>query len=198
MVGDMDIAESKERGFTLLEILVTLAIVSLLVVFVSKTFLSHRKVYDVQGQVTDMVQRARGSLDLMTRETRMAGYNPRRASFSGIPYHTSLLVLLADLNGDGDVGDAEEGIIYHYDSGNSRLYRTTASGTEILVDHIRRFSFDHLKSDGSPAITSAEIRQVKILLEARTERPDGSFPDNGGYRTCSLTSMVTPKNLAFQ
>jgi type IV pilus assembly protein PilW len=191
----MEFAERHNRGFTLLEILITLAIVSILIVFVSKTFLIHRKTYDVQGQVTDMVQRARGSLDLMIREVRMAGYNPTRAPFPGIVYNDSFLVAMADLNGDGDASDPEEGIIYYYDSGNARLNRATSGSNDILADHIQEFKFVHLKADGSVTTNTADIRQIEVLITARTEKPDADYAANSGYRTYSLTSLITPKNL---
>jgi hypothetical protein len=48
--------------------------------------------------------------------------------------------------------------------------------------------------------TSAEnddIRQIKITITARTAKPDPDYTANGGYRTYTLTSYLTPRNLAF-
>ena len=128
----------------------------------------------------------------------MAGYNPMGVSFSGISYNAGFIVCFADLNEDGDLGDAEEGIIYYYDSGNKRIHRATYSGNQILADHIQDFKFSYLKADGSVTTNTAEIRQIRVLITARTEQPDADYTANGGYRTYSLTSLVTPKNLSLQ
>jgi type IV pilus assembly protein PilW len=184
-----------EKGFSLVEILVTLGIASTLLVMASKTFLYQSHTYDVQGQVTEMVQRARASLDLVTRETRMAGYNPTGASFSGVPHDTNNLILLADLNGDGDILDTDEVVIYRYDASDGQIDRITSDGIQPLSDDIQLFSFAHLKADGTAATSSGDVRQLEIMIDARTERPDPNYPHNGGYRTYTLTSVVTPKNL---
>lgn len=195
-ISEIDSAERKDRGYTLIEILITMVIATVLIVFVSKTFLIQQKTYDVQGQVTDMVQRARAALDMMTREIRMAGYNPTGASFNGIPYDADSLSLFADLNSDGDTDDPNEAIIYSYDSGNMRINRNTGSGNEILAEDIQ-LRFAYLKTDGTATTVTADIRQIEIIVNARTEKPDADYATNGGYRTYTLMSTVTPKNLRY-
>jgi len=39
--------------------------------------------------------------------------------------------------------------------------------------------------------------KVKITLTARTAGIDPNYPTNGGYRTYTLTSVITPRNLAL-
>ena len=102
------------RGFTLVELLIAMALGGLLLGAVISTFVVQSKSYDVQGQMTEMVQTARAAMDMISREVRMAGYDATGAGFDGIPYHGAQLQLLADLRGantadppDGDTNDSE-------------------------------------------------------------------------------------------
>ncbi len=90
-------------------------------------------------QITDMVQGTRAAFDMMTREIRMAGYNPTGATFPGICYHSSHLHFRSDLNGDGDAHDTDEAIIYRFDSANSRINRIAGGETHVLADNIIKY-----------------------------------------------------------
>ena len=145
-----------------------------------------------------MQQSARASMDMITREVRMAGYNTNDAyNFDGIEYNASQLRIRANLNGDSDVDDANEYIYYEYDAANDRVDRTTGGTTEPLVDFIDNFTFSFLDEDGNATTTSANVRQIQISITARTSKPDPSYAPNGGFRTYTLTSLVTPRNLAY-
>jgi hypothetical protein len=45
--------------------------------------------------------------------------------------------------------------------------------------------------------TEADIRQLSLSITARTAKPDPSYPTNGGYRTFTLSTTITPPNLAY-
>lgn len=62
------------KGLTLLELIVALAISALLVAAVYRTFVSQQKTFTVQEQVVEMQQSARGSISRMMDDLRMAGF----------------------------------------------------------------------------------------------------------------------------
>ena len=64
------------HGFTLVEVLIAMAIGGILLGAVVSTFVLQSKSYDVQEQMTEMVQTARAAMDMISREVRMAGYDP--------------------------------------------------------------------------------------------------------------------------
>ena len=204
---------NNERGFTLVELLIAMTIGLIIMTALSSTFLMQRKIYDVQEQVAEMVQTARAAMDMMTREIRMAGYNPTGAAFDGITYDVDQLEIKADMyqtsdtgNPDGDTDDSNENIIYTYYDENSaypyQIKRKTGNGDFVsFAENIEEFTFVYLKADGVTEVTTSaendDIRQIKITITARTARPDSDYSANGGYRTYTLTSFITPRNLAF-
>lgn len=185
------------RGFSLIELLVALAISTLILGVVVSVFNTQRDSYNVQSAVTEMVQTSRAAMDLMTREIRMAGYDPSDTALSGLTVSTNTIQVLADLDGDGDTSDADESITYRYDPSSLEIDRDTDGQSHVLAENIESFSFTCYADDGTETTTASEIRQVQLSLTARTSRPDPDFTDNGGYRTYTLTSAITPKNLGY-
>jgi hypothetical protein len=131
----------------------------------------------------------------------MAGYDPTGAVFDGIPYSATQLEILADLNGDGETDgtasndDANEEIIYTYDSTNKQIDRNTGGGAQPFAENIQSFTFQYYDIGGIATTTAAAIRQIEITVTARTGQPDPDYSANGGYRTFTLRSYVTPPNL---
>ncbi|NVL90370.1 MAG: prepilin-type N-terminal cleavage/methylation domain-containing protein [Desulfobacterales bacterium] len=189
--------KNRERGFTLIELLIAMAISGIVLSAIVSTFIIQRKSYDVQEQITEMVQSARAAMDMMTREIRMAGYDPTGAGFDGIPYNDSQLQIFTDLNDDGTPDDSNENITYTYDGTNLQIDRNTGGGGQPFAENIQSFIFAYLDSAGSATTTTADIRQIQITIIARTAKRDPDYSPNGGYRTYTLTSLITPPNLAF-
>ena len=110
-----------EEGFTLIELLIALAISGIVLGAAVNTFMAQRWSYALQEQVTEMTQGTRAAMELVTREVRMAGYNPARTSFDGITYDPTHVHIRADLNGDGDTADADETIVYAYNTATQQM-----------------------------------------------------------------------------
>jgi prepilin-type N-terminal cleavage/methylation domain-containing protein len=64
----------KNKGVTLIELLVALVISGILVGAIYRTFIGQQKTYTVQEQVVDMQQNVRAGINRMMREIRMAGF----------------------------------------------------------------------------------------------------------------------------
>lgn len=195
--------ENQEHGFTVTELLIAMAVGGVLFAAVVSTFVLQDKSYDVQEQVTEMVQTTRAAMDMIGREIRMAGYDPTGACFDGVPYSATQLQIGADLRGtkpndppDGDTDDSNENIIYSYDSKNLQIDRNTGGGRQPFAENIQAFSFAYLDRNGSPTTITADIRQIRVTITARTSKRDPGYPANGGYRTYTLTCLITPMNLA--
>jgi len=187
--------KNNEKGFTLIEMLISMAIGLIIIAALSTTFILQREAYDDQEQIAVMVQNARAAMDIMTREIRMGGYDPTPAGFNGIPYNAGQLQIFADLDGDGNPNNSNEDITYTYDNINLQIDRDTGGGAQPFAENIQAFTFSYLDSSGTPTTTTSDIRQIQITITARTAEPDRNYTPNSGYRTYTLTSYITPRNL---
>ncbi len=181
----------------MVELLIAITIGLLVLGVLVSTFIIQRKTYDVQEQLAEMVQNARAAIDIITREALMAGFNPSGAAFNGIPYNAGQLQISADLNGNGLTTDSNEDITYTYGGANLEIDRDTGGGAQTLAKNIQAFSFSYLDGGGNPTIITANVRQIQIAITARTAKLDPEYDANGGYRTYTLTSLITPKNLSL-
>jgi len=187
-----------ENGFTLVELIVSIAISGIVLAAITATFISQSRSYDAQAQINGMQQAARVAMDMITREVRMAGYDPTSSSNFGIVACSATSIqITADVlvPADGLTTGANEDITYSFDDPNDQILRET----ETLVENIEFFNFDCLVSTDPDVVaaTVADILSVRITITATTAKSDPNYTPNGGYRTYTLTSLITPRNLAY-
>ena len=213
------------RGFTLVEMLIAMAVGLVVLGAMYSTFTIQQKTFANQEEIVAMQQSVRAGMDMMAREIGMAGYDPCSVNsdsdlsnnFSGVTVNSTQLQIMADLDGNDPLGNncqspykgidatGQENIIYALASdataanpNNKKITRNIGAGAQSFVENVESFTFDYLKSDGiTQATVSADVRQIRITITGRTAKPDPSYPANGGYRTYTLTSVIAPGNLAF-
>ena len=198
-----------DRGFTLIELMVSIALGLVVLASVATTFTSQTRAYSAQEQINQMEQNLRGALDIMSREIMMAGYKPNGGTVNGIvSYSSTGLTIQADIDGSGAVlaagtgsSTAYEQIVYAYDSANKKITRQVGDGAvATLAENISAFSFTFYQSQssgGAVATSAANIRQIKISMTGQTAKPDPGYTLNGGYRTVDLSATITPINLSL-
>jgi type IV pilus assembly protein PilW len=206
------LSKNKESGFTLVELMIAMTIGLIILAALSSTFLMQRKIYVVQEQIVEMVQTARAAMDMMTREIRMTGYNPTgSANATIIAADTISLTFTQDLNGDGDLmdgsnWDTNERIRYYLytpDDGIQKIGRRTGGDTanpQPVAEHVQSLGFQYYDENGAllgTPVSVAGVRRIEVAIVVRTAKPDSDYTPNGGYRTYTLTSFITPRNLAF-
>jgi type IV pilus assembly protein PilW len=196
-----DMNHRKIDGFTLVELMVSMGIGMMILAAVTTTFMSQTRIYNAQEQINEMQQNARGVLDIISREVKMAGYNPGGGSFDGVTYNSTQLLIQADLDSSGTISTsstASEQITYAYDVVNKRITRAVGSAAaQILANNITVFTFSYLDATTGATTISANIRQVTISITAITAKQDPNYTSNGGYRTYTVSATITPINLAL-
>ena len=65
-----------QKGFSLVELMVAMAAASVLMAAISTFYHSQLKTHVTQNELVDMQQDARAAMYMMTREIRMAGFDP--------------------------------------------------------------------------------------------------------------------------
>lgn len=193
MTGQLD-----QRGTASLAELLAAVVVSIMTMAaIYQVTKMQSDVYNVQNQIAEMEQVVETAKTMMMRELEMAGYRPVDTStFDGITLDNAQLRIRADLTGNGATTEALEDITYRYDAANLRIVRTTGT-RQIIFPDIQAFTFTYIRADGTNATTSAEIRQVNVVIVGRTVRPDRGYPINNGFRTLRVEFAVAPKNLAL-
>ena len=209
------LSKNNESGFTLIELMIAMAMGLIILGALSSTFIIQRKTYAIQEQTVEMVQTARAAMDMMGREIRMAGYDPTGSANATIVSATSnsinFTLDITDNAGTGpsdeDTGDSNENITYSLYTPADGIQKLGRKSTSIAVnqpvaENIDTLEFSYTLKDGTviapPSNPTAaqvlNIAKVDIKITARTTK---SAPDSSGYRTYTLTSFITPRNLGL-
>lgn len=199
-------------GFTLVELLIAMAVGLVVLGAVISIFTVQSKELNRQDQIAEMQQNARMAMDVMSRELMMAGYGPSsltRCSGTTTAATTPCLGISAaqanaisfgaDINGNGsitaDSSNPNENITYdlYTSSGVQALGRASNGGTrDPVVNNLTSLNFSYLNSAGSATTNLAQIRIIKIEITTRTA---GIDPNTGTFKTFTLTANVAPRNL---
>ncbi|MBW2031277.1 MAG: prepilin-type N-terminal cleavage/methylation domain-containing protein [Deltaproteobacteria bacterium] len=193
-----------KQGFTLMELLVAMAMAGIVMGSVFSVYYSQQKSYVVQEEVSGMQQNLRAALYLMAKEIRMAGCDPTGTAGAGITTAgASSISFTLDLRGkdpddppDGDTGDANENITYTlYDfgsDGDMDLGRDTGSGNSPVAENIDAINFVYLDGSGNPTASLSQIRSVQITIVARTGRNIRGYTDNNTYTNLQGATIFGP------
>lgn len=213
-------SRKKQRGFSLAELMVAMLIGMVLLGTLYNLFTVQSKQLRTQEIAVEMQQNARMAMDMMTREIRLAGFNPTatlskcagalpnaltNAGCVGIrDASTNYVSFTSDINSNGDLtsgtSNPNENIKYdrYESSGVYALGRTSNGDKQPVVENIQSLTFSYYQdSADTPAATIGAIRVIKVTIVAKAAKQDPSYPTNGGYRTYTLISRITPRNLAY-
>ena len=101
----------------MVELLVAMAIGLVVLSAMYSVFTIQNKTFSKQEQIVEMQQNTRAAMDMMSREIRMAGYDPTEVNsdpnpsnnFSGVTVNASQLQIQADLDGNGAIDTIQRG-----------------------------------------------------------------------------------------
>lgn len=164
------------RGVTLLEMLIAMVILGIMGIALVGFLRTQHQTVLRQSDGVLVTQNARAAVDMLAREMRNAGYNPR-GSVSGGALKTidpDSVSWTADLDLDGDTlssGTSWDERVAYWVQG-SRLMRGAGGGTGTpLATDVDSLRFTYLDGDGTATADPALVEQVGIRLYYST--PDG-------------------------
>ena len=199
--GDISMTKDNNNGFTLIEILVALALTGIVMGAIYSAYHSQQKTYIMQESIAEMQQNLRAAMYLMTQEIRMAGYDPRGTAGAGIETaNPAEIKFTKDLDADGtiDSGNSEEITYSLYTAdGIQKLGRKNPTQNMPVALNIDALNFVYLDEDDIVTATASDIRSVQITIVARTGRSDPNYNNTFQYYNLQDTSIFGPANDGF-
>ena len=131
-----EFVHKNQKGFTLVELLVTLAIMLVVVASLSSTFVFQQKTYNAQQQINEMAQNARAAMDLMSSEMMMTGYGVTSTALStwlnwgGVTFGNDPVVIQ---DGSGALGSDIINVAGCFDGPATTLAADAPSGTTTIT-----------------------------------------------------------------
>jgi len=188
-----------QKAFTLVELLVALAISSIFIVATLTIADMSIKTYGTQERVSEAQQSLRAAMDLMVRDIRMAGYDPMSMSHgptSGIGILTAsgtMLQFTADLNADRVDNGGAENLTYYYDADHKRLRQKEGglASPQTFIENVSALQFSYFDANGNPAALVEDIATVLVTLSV--ENTD----NRGDTFERTLTSRINCRNLGM-
>ncbi|MGD2096147.1 MAG: prepilin-type N-terminal cleavage/methylation domain-containing protein [Desulfobacterales bacterium] len=187
----------RAAGFTLVEVLVCLALLSILFGTVYRAFANVNRSYTKENVKAGVQQKTRIGIDLMARDIRLAGLDPlneANAGFISAGTTTTSIQFTADLNYDGDVLDPFENITYTLNG--DRLEQTSNLGTgmsmDTLLDNVSALTFTYLDANDTVLAAPVPVDQIaSVLISLTVQRPSG----RDGLISRTYTTRVRCRNL---
>lgn len=209
---------NRNKGFSLLEILVGLAVASVLASAIYAIFSVQHRIYLAQKQIADLQQNLRTSMYLLEEDIKHTCFDPTGAARPTILYaDRGIFRFQADFNENGrrfnadpnlddlvamSGSDPNETLGFRLGltekQGVRSLIREVWGGNQRMADHIEVLDFVYLDAEGtplSPLPLSVEdrkrIRAVEVSLVARSPRPGQGRRDTAHYRNLRGDVLVS-------
>lgn len=177
-----------KRGFSLIELFITLVIMSVISLAIYGVFSVSSRTYTTQGVTADVQQSVRAAMEVMLQDIRMAGLDPTASGNFGIEWAEATNLRFTSDSIDAGLGDFN-GVL---DDTNSErvtyvlqgtqldqiLCETTASeNSQPLISDVQNLTFTYFDADGNdlgspvPALQLADIRTINVSITV--EEPAG-------------------------
>lgn len=211
------------RGFTLIEILVALALTGIVMTGLVIAFNGQQEAHLYQNQVVEMQQNLRVATLIMARQIRLAGYDPDGTNGAGIMSAgdgsdaSNLLQFFyyvadgetdgANNDNDGDTDEAGEVLqlmeFYLYDSlgdGSMDLGQRNGSQLSAIAENIQSLQFQYLDGSGAvmtTPITGTALENIRFVRITLVAEADPGQTDYTGGKTRTLTTTVLCRNMGI-
>jgi prepilin-type N-terminal cleavage/methylation domain-containing protein len=197
--------KNTKKGFTIIEVMIAMALSSAVLAAVYQTFHSQQRSYTMQSEAATMEQNLRGSLYLLTRELRSAGYNPTQATTDNFRFVTSfaspnnlfvvnyttdhsIVAFTSDTDGNGAIAsNSNEQMAYRFNEAQKTLERfndaqaDTTKKWEIVASNIDAVYFMYFDQNKNVTTDPDNIEYVDIALLARMGRQDSKYTNTKVY-----------------
>lgn len=172
-----------DRGFTLIELMVAMAIAGIVMAAIVATYQNQVRTHLTQQSIVDMHQNARASMHLMKSEIQMAGYDPTASADATVLMATAnTFRFQIDADEDGAIAGGNEDIRYALSGTN--LGRATGGAVNLQpvaanIDALEFIYFDENLARFTPTAGNQSeldrVRMVQVTLVSRADDPAMAF-----------------------
>jgi len=170
-----------QRGFTLVELLIVIAILGLMMAGLVAVQLQGQTSYLVGAHRVEVQQNTRIALDLIIRELRSA------QSVTAIPSATSITFV------------DENGATVQYELSGTLINRTTGGVTTPLIGGAQTFNlkyfsaFSGVTNTGTTTVIPASVRLVGVQIVTTTEQSVATY--SAANQQATMESLVRLRNM---
>lgn len=209
------------RGFSLVEILVALAIFGVVMGSIYSLYITQSQSAMIQEEVVTLQKNLRAALFYMEQDLRMAGYNPTQVSGTGLgedvdcdgtddaAQNDNTATAMTDesarirfkeaqtdsltftLDLNGDGDTCDAEEAVSYTLNDPNPDHLLRRNGSPIAENIEAIYFEYLTAGGTAAATIGDIRQVVVTAVARTTNPDPKYTDGNSYQSLLGTTVFT-------
>jgi Tfp pilus assembly protein PilE len=206
---------SNERGITLIELLISLAITAVMAASIYGVYFTFYKRVNIQDEIQETLQNARASLDFMEREFINAGLNTGQAEALTLADANAIEFIYTDPESDSALSTtAGQRIRVKYGletlSGITYLYRAVTTCTdafctdalgsnEPVIGYVNELNISYFDNDGgtltpSDAAGRLNVRFATIELKVRTKN---TLPGMTGPKEITVKTHLRIRNFGL-
>ncbi|MGH7541776.1 MAG: PilW family protein [Gemmatimonadota bacterium] len=160
---------ARTSGFTLVEVIIALALAGAIGAFVVRFFGAQQRAYGRQSHAMLATQNVRAGVDLLLEELRNAGFDPRGTAGARLTVADGDSIgWTADLNADGDAADSgawgDEAVLYYRDRAARTLMRRAGGIAVPVAEWIDTLSFRYFDESGTATVDPDRAVRVELFL----------------------------------
>jgi len=167
--------KNNENGFTIMEMLISLAIGMVVLGISISMFMVQRKSYNLQEELSEMSQNARSAMDMVSRDVRMAGY---------------MVGGTLTVSGTDTIkfSIGTKTISYRHDAVNLEVEKkVNTANYQPIAEKIESFNFSYTNN------SSGSTDTVSVTIVARSDEADPNYTGDG-YRRATITTSIKLRN----
>lgn len=203
--NDIYLQTKQNGGFTLVELMIALAVSGIVMSAVITAFISQKTSSTTQTKVAIMQQNLRAAMSNMTREIRMAAYDPvtdnggisfiaQPPPLSNPPPSPSVpwLTFTREIDSAGTLQTIDYRLYDAYGDGDNDLGVAYDGNLTALAENIDALEFVYLDSAGNQTANVNNITTVQISILARADTPDENYFNSTSYFPASCPQPQPP------